>query len=281
MYRLPEKSWMRPIAWKQLNPRCHHPECRTGATWTGLLHRNAGFWLNEAQWFCSTRCLEESLEDHLRGSFLEDRTPAPIRTAMPMGLMMLARGVISDPQLRDAIAMQQNSGEKIGACLQRLGPISNEDIASVVATQWGCPVFPSESVQPACSMLIPLSLVERYRMLPVHLVTQGSRLFVGFCDRIDYTALVSIEHMLARKTEACVILDPKFLQVLEYRKRDTSSEVAVTRPPSAAETARMIRSYAQQTRTNAIRLRAMDGNIWVRFLTQRSHLDLVFEHLPA
>jgi hypothetical protein len=245
------------------------------------LHRTPGFWFNEAQWFCSARCLEESLEDQLLASFLEDRNPAPIRTAMPMGLMMLARGVISDPQLRDAIAMQQSSGEKIGVCLQRLGSISDEAIASVVATQWGCPVFPSESVQPACSMLIPLSLVERYRMLPVHLVTQGNRLFVGFCDRIDYTALVSIEHMLACKTEACVILDPTFLQVLDYRKRDTSGEVAVTRPQSAAETARMIRSYAQQTRTNAIRLRAMDGNIWVRFLNQRSHLDLVFEHLPA
>jgi len=281
MYRLPEKIWIRPIAWKQLNPRCHHPECLTGANWTSLLHRAPGFWFNEEQWFCSARCLEEALEDYLLGSFVEDRRPAPIRTAMPMGLMMLARGAISDPQLRDAIAMQQSSGEKIGACLQRIGSISSQDIASVVATQWGCPVFPSESVQPACAMLIPLSLIERYRMLPVHLVTQGRRLFVGFCEKIDHTALISIEHMLACKTEACVVLEPKFLQVLDYRKHDTSGEVAVLRPGSATETARMIRSYAQQTGAGAIRLRAMDGNIWVRFISQRSHLDLVFEHLPA
>ncbi len=48
-------------------------------------------------------------------------------------------------------------------------------------------------------------------------------------------------------------------------------------PHSAAETARMILSYAQQTAAGAIRLRAVEGNIWVRFLSHRSHLDLVFE----
>jgi hypothetical protein len=39
----------------------------------------------------------------------------------------------------------------------------------------------------------------------------------------------------------------------------------------------MILSYTQQTGAEAIRLHAMEGNIWVRFLSQRSHLDLVCE----
>ena len=138
----------------------------------------------------------------------------------------------------------------------------------MVATQWGCPVFPAESVQPGCSMLVPFSLIERYRMAPVHLVSQGRRLFVGFCDKVNHTALIAIEHMLGCDTEACIIPEPKLLQVLEYRKRDTSGEVAVRRPSSAAETARMILSYAQQTGAEAIRLRAVEGNIWVRFLSR-------------
>ena len=91
------------------------------------------------------------------------------------------------------------------------------------------------------------------------------------------TALIVIEHMLGCDTEACIIPEPKLLQVFDYRKRDTTGEVAVSRPPTAAETARMILSYAQQTAAGAIRLRAVEGNIWVRFLSQRSHLDLVFE----
>jgi hypothetical protein len=277
MYRAPEKKWSGATAWKQLVSRCSHPECTNNTSWTGLLHRNSGFWLNEQEWFCGPRCLEDAIEGQLLDHFSHDRRPAPIRTTLPMGLMMLSRGVISDPQLRDAIEMQRSSGERIGVCLQRLGAISYEDIASVVATQWGCPVFPAASVQPACAMLIPFSLIERYRMLPVHLVSQGRRLFVGFCDTVNHTALIAVEHMLGCKTEACIIPEPKLLQLLDYRKRDTSGEVVVHRPSSAAETARMILSYAQQTACDAIRFRAMEGDIWVRFLASRAHLDLVFE----
>jgi hypothetical protein len=193
-----------------------------------------------------------------------------------MGLMMLARGIISGPQLREAIDLQRISGERIGACLQRLTCISEDDIASVVATQWGCPVFPAESVQPGCSMLVPCSLIERYRMLPVHLVSQGRSLFVGFCDQVNHTALLAIEQVLGCNTEACIIPEAKLLQGIESRKHDTTGEIAVSRPRSAAETARMILSYAQQTAAGALRLREMEGNIWVRFFSTRSHLDLVF-----
>ncbi len=83
--------------------------------------------------------------------------------------------------------------------------------------------------------------------------------------------------MLGCDTEACIIPEPKLLQLFDYRKRDTNGEVAVSRPDSAAETARMILSYAQQTGAEAIRLHAVEGNIWARFLSRRSHLDLVFE----
>jgi hypothetical protein len=194
-----------------------------------------------------------------------------------MGLMLLARGVITDPQLHAAMQMQRNSGTRIGSCLQRLGFVSPDEIASVVATQWGCPVFPAGSVQQACSMLIPFSLIQRYRMLPVHLVSQGRRLFVGFTDRVNHSALFVLEHMLDCTTEACIIPESKLSQVVEYRKRDTTGEAAITRPKSAAETARIILSYTQQTGASALHMRAVEGNIWVRMFATRSHLDLVFE----
>lgn len=281
MYRLPVKEWKRPTSWKQLLPRCSHGACKTGTSWTGVLHRASGYWFNERHWFCSARCLEASLDDQLHEYFFAAQRPEPIRTTMPMGLMMLSRGVITELQLHAAIELQHTSGERIGICLQHLGFVSFADIASVVATQWGCPVFPSESVQPGCSMLLPLGLIERYRMLPVHLVGQGGRLFVGFSGKVNHTALISVEQMLGCKTEACIIPEPKLLEVIEYRKRDTTSENVVSRPHTAAETARIICSYAQQTGAGALRLCTMDGNVWVRFLARNFHLDLVFEVAPV
>lgn len=281
MHMLPDKRLRRAIEWKQLLPRCARADCTTRSGWASMLHHTSGVRLNEQEWFCGPGCLESSLEDRLRGSFTHDDRPAPIRTTMPMGLMMLARGVVSDPQLRAALELQRNTGSQIGACLMQLGCISPEDIASVVATQWGCPVFPAQSVQPACSMLLPFSLAERYRMVPVHLVALGRRLFVGFCDKVNHSALIAIEQMLGCETEACVIPEPKFNQVLDYRKLDTSGELAITRPASAAETAGIICNYVQQTGAEAVRVYSVEGNIWTRLLFRRSHLDLVFERPPA
>ena len=163
--------------------------------------------------------------------FFQDRRPAPVRTTMPMGLMMLARGVISDPQLRDAIDLQHSSGERIGACLQHLGFISDEDIASVVATQWGCPVFPAESVQPGCSMLVPLSLIERYRMLPVHLVSQGKPPLRRLLRQGQpHRAALPSSTCSAATPRPASFAEPKLLQGSSYRKHDTAGEVAVAVP---------------------------------------------------
>lgn len=278
---LPEKKFKRATSWKQLLPRCSREECTTRSGWTGMLHYVSGIRLNEDEWYCSPGCMEEAIEPHLRGSFSYDNCPVPIRTTTPMGLMMLARGLISDLQLRAALELQRDTGERIGACLMRLGHVSTADIASVIATQSGCPVFPADSVQPACSMLLPLSLMERYRMVPVHLVAVGRRLFVGFCEKVNHSALIAVEQMLRCETEACVIPDPKFEQVLEFRKADANGEVTVRRPDSAAEAARIIRNYVQQTGAETVRMHTVEGNVWTRLLFRNAHLDLVFEHPPT
>jgi hypothetical protein len=276
VHRLFNKKSKSPTAWTQLVPRCSRHGCVAGAGWSSVLHRASGFWFNEQHWFCGPGCLQESLVEHLIRFLARDHRTTPVRTTMPMGLMMLARGIVSDAQLRDGLRLHRTSGERIGACLQRLGFVTEGEIASVVATQWGCPVFPAASVQPGCSLLVPCSLIERHRMLPVHLASQGRRLFVGFGDKVNHSVLVAVEHMLGCGTEACIVPESTLLQGIDARKQDTSGEVVVRLSLSAAETAGMILSYAQQTTSEGLRLQEVDDDLWVRFQSRRSHLDLVF-----
>jgi hypothetical protein len=242
-----------------------------------VFHRLTGFRLNGADWYCSEQCLESALEELLLTHSVEGHRQAPNRTAMPLGLMMLARGAVTDSQLREALQMQRNSGSRIGACLQQLGLISAEEIAAAVAMQWGCPLFPAESVQPGCSMLVPCSLSEQYRMTPVHLVGQGRKLFVAFGEGVNHSLLVAMEQMLGCSTMACILSDTRLAEVLEYRKQESTGEVAVRRPESVGEVVRMVLNYARQMASGEIRVSGMEGNIWVRFVSPRSHFDLVFE----
>ena len=274
MNLIPAIHWKRE--WRQLLPRCSNAECAAARRWPGVLHRVSGFRLN-GSWYCGAHCLEAALEKLLLTHVIDGQRPAPNRTAMPLGLMMLARGAINDLQLRDAIQLQRSTGARIGQCLQQLGLISAEEIASAVATQWGCPLFPAESVQAGCSMLVPFSLVERYCMSPVHLVSQGRRLVVAFSERVNHSLLIAIEQTLGCTTEACIVPETMLAEVIDYRKQESAGEVAVRRPERIAEVVRMILNYAHQTQADEIRLNGAESNVWVRFLSPRAHFDLVFE----
>lgn len=269
----------RPLNWRALLPRCANPECGNADLLSSLLRRAGGFRVNETSWYCGERCLEEGLSLQIEAAFRP--TPAPVRTTMPMGLMLLSRGIIDSEQLREALEMHHASGERIGACLSRLGCVSEADIASVVATQWGCAIFPAANIHPLCPRAIPASLAERYRMLPVHYTPPGHKMFIGFSDRVNHSALAAVEGILGCKTEPCIVPERDFGSALEQRKRDTSGEVAVNRPASAPEVAGMIRSYALQTGSYSLRVHAIEGNVWARLRLRRAHLDLVFLHPPA
>lgn len=263
--------------WKQLAMRCANPDCPGGSRLAGMLNRVTGLWLNGERWYCSPACLQEALEEMLMDYYFAQTRPVSVRTTMPMGLMMLSREIVDEEQLKEALALQRQNGERIGVCLQQVAGVSYDDIASVVAAQWAVPLFPSESVQPACVSLVPLSLIERYEMAPVHLVSQGRRLFVGFACRVNHTLLAALEDMLHCQTEACILPEPALVKLIARRKRDARGETAVHRPKTPAECARMILSYAAQTGAHTLRVREFEGNIWVRYQSSRTHLDLVFE----
>ena len=266
-------------AWRRVLPRCANAECGSTDLFSSLFRRAEGFRVNETAWYCSEHCLEEALAAQLESAFRP--TPAPVRTTMPMGLMLLSRGVIDGEQLREAIEMHHASGERIGACLSRMGCVSEADIASVVATQWGCAIFPGINIQPHCTQAIPSSLADRYRMLPVHFTARGRKMFIGFSDRVNHSALAAVEGILGCKTEPCIVPERDFGFALEQRKRNLHGEVTVNRPGSAGDVARMIRSYALQTGAASLRVQATEGNVWVRLRMRSAFLDLVFLHPPA
>ena len=91
------------------------------------------------------------------------------------------------------------------------------------------------------------------------------------CSSASATRLITLPSLpsntcLAARPRLASLPSRNFFQLLDSRKRDTTGEVAV--PPSSehyGDSSSMILSYAQQTAAKAIRLRSVEGNIWVRF----------------
>ncbi len=98
------------IAQTQHRRLCGNEECASG--WT-MPWRNRRRPIFEGQWGCSGRCvlamMQLAVEREL-GDGSERTVVAPHRHRVPLGLLMLAQGWITHPQLRRALDAQRESG---------------------------------------------------------------------------------------------------------------------------------------------------------------------------
>lgn len=269
--------------WRAVFPRCADRECSAARRMGQRLGwRHVGIRLS-GSWYCSPQCLEKAV----RQNFSRGRVTAlPKRSArhrIPLGLLMLSRGQLTNPQLRAALEAQRASGHgRIGQWLEHMGFATEQQVTAGLGLQWACPVLPASAPHdPACLGLLPFSLLESFRMLPVRFVAATRILYVAFCDGIDYTALNAIEQMLDCRTEACLLSHSALERGLEqmaeqFRTRDLSFESR----RDVGEMARITCSYALKLGAEEVRIVHCGDYLWTRLQSGDTATNLLFRR-PA
>jgi len=190
---------------------CSNAACTSGWTRPWRNRRRPIF---EGQWGCSGRCVLAMVRAAVRrelGDGGASALAAPHRHRVPLGLLMLAQGWITHPQLQKALAAQRESGTgRIGDWLMRECGLEPEQIVRGLSMQWGCPVLTVEGFSPeAMALVMPKIFVERFGLLPLRVA--GSRiLYLGFSDRLDASAAFATEQMTELKVESGVLEDTQF-----------------------------------------------------------------------
>ena len=188
---------------------CGNAECMSG--WT-MPWRNRRRPIFEAQWGCSGRCVLAMVRTAVRRELGDGAlSPTPHRHRVPLGLLMLAQGWITHPQLQRALAAQRENGwGRIGEWLMSECGLEPEQIVRGLSMQWGCPVLTTEGFSPeAMALVIPKVLVEKFGVLPLRVA--GSRiLYLGFADRLDASAAFATEQMMELKVESGVVEGASF-----------------------------------------------------------------------
>jgi Type II secretion system (T2SS), protein E, N-terminal domain len=188
---------------------CGNAECMSG--WT-MPWRNRRRPIFEAQWGCSGRCVLAMVRTAVRRELGDGAlSPTLHRHRVPLGLLMLAQGWITHPQLQRALAAQRENGwGRIGEWLMSECGLEPEQIVRGLSMQWGCPVLTTEGFSPeAMALVIPKVLVEKFGLLPLRVA--GSRiLYLGFADRLDASAAFATEQMMELKVESGVVEGASF-----------------------------------------------------------------------
>lgn len=260
---------------------CANPKCPFRKSLRRWLRRGGSESVTlQGRWYCSLDCFEQTITDVLASMLKLPDEPLPRAHRVPLGLLLLGRGVITDAQLKSALQAQRESGNgRLGRWLVRLGITSEEDVSAALAAQWGCALFPLERdhrYREYCG-LVPRALSESSRMIPVHYIAASQSLFLAFSQDLDRTALYSVERLVGARTEVCVVTEAAMEQALEeLRGLSRPSEVVFDKIWEAREMAQAVRSYALKLGAEELLLARPRNFLWVRMRSAGRSWDLLF-----
>src|SRR5438067_9483299 len=88
----------------------------------------------------------------------------------PIGELLRERGLISDEDLNNALALQRERSEKLGRILVDLGYVAERDVVSTLSEQLKVPVFtgeyPAVPIEPTA---LPYRFLRTFRAVPAHI----------------------------------------------------------------------------------------------------------------
>ncbi len=245
---------------------CGNPYCRSG--WLHLWRSRTGP-LFEGAWNCSEECTAERLRTAVRRELAgRGNGPERHRHRVPIGLLMLEQGWISEKQLRSAVENQRAHGAgRIGQWLMAKEGVTEELVTRALGLQWSCPVLPLQAHDPeALAPLLPRFFVDAFGALPLR-VAAGKVIYLGFEDRLDPILALALERMAGLRVEGGIVTGSQFAsahaRMLEARFPSAELIEAASEPVLVRALARRV----EQLRPVESRIVRVHDCLWLRLWT--------------
>ncbi|MGH9445825.1 MAG: hypothetical protein ACRD3O_08880 [Terriglobia bacterium] len=247
---------------------CQNSQCsRGGGFWKRAFRQPAGLSLNGG-WYCSPECFEEGAASAFARLSLKAERGKSVRYRLPLGLLMLSKGLISSQHLQEALKAQRESQKgRLGEWLRQEGIVTEEQLTTALGIQWGIPVF--HMAQAAgfaeCAAMAPLPIMESSQMALVHYLPNSRSLYVAFSDGIDFSALRALEQMLNCSTQPCVISESEMAEAYDdMRRLPRPSEAVLDCTRNPEKLAMTIREWAESNKAENVRAAVCPEHLWVR-----------------
>jgi len=120
------------------------------------------------------------------------------QTQLPIGQLLMSKGVISEDQLRIAVQEQNKNHQPIGSLLVRLGFLSEATIRDVLSENLGKESVDLTTViiDSAAIALIPKEVARRYQLLPLSVDAANKHLTLAIADPDNILALDQVRALL-------------------------------------------------------------------------------------
>lgn len=144
------------------------------------------------------------------------------RLKMRLGDLLVHEGIITEPQLQQALARQQETGRKLGFTLTELTFLTEVQLLQFLAQQLNVPFLDiaQKPIDPKAVQLLPEVQARRFRALVLE--DRGSTALLGMSDPADLAALDQISQLLApRQIELAVVRESQLINAFDTLYRRT------------------------------------------------------------
>lgn len=247
------------------NPDCGNPSCKSRwkLPWKSKRHP-----IFEERWACSGDCLLGMVKAAVAreaGDGSRNGIDIQHQHRVPLGLVMLAQGWITHPQLQKALdAQRSGSVGRIGDLLVSECGLEAEWVTRGLSVQWGCPVLTTDGFSPrSMALALPRVFIEKFGILPLKIA--GSKiLYVGFEDHLDASSAFAVEQMSGLRAESGVIVGERFREARERLLGCEFAPAVEYRVPDRDTLATALTAIIERKATVASRLVRLRQYFWLR-----------------
>jgi hypothetical protein len=256
---------------------CRNPECQR-SQWEKWRRRSAGVFLN-SDWYCGEDCLKQGMEPLLVRGPRPGEAKQPSAHRLPLGLLMLSRGIIDEMELASVLTMKaKRPGMRIGECMRHLGLVKDEELTRALGVQSCLPVL--LGYEPELESVVPVRLQEAAEAFCFHSRYNRAVVFAGFAREVEPSLIRAMEEVLGTTVEACILPERVALERLAaLQELRETAEVVFEARMGVVDIMRSICSYAYQVTAHRIRIACTQQYAWARLQGKQCH-DLLFR-LPG
>jgi type IV pilus assembly protein PilB len=132
-----------------------------------------------------------------------------------LGAMLVSSGLVTDDQLKKALAAQKTEGGRLGSILVKLGFVQEDKLMAFLSKQYGVPYVDlgKFEINPAVIKHIPADVAQKYRIMPIN--RAGATITIAMVDPSNIFAIDDIKFMTGYNVEAVVATEGAIVDAIK------------------------------------------------------------------
>ncbi|RDE18862.1 type II/IV secretion system protein [Motiliproteus coralliicola] len=156
-----------------------------------------------------------------------------------IGDLLVQNGVITEPQLMEALGKQKQTGQKLGRTLIALGMVTENRFIEFLSQQLNIPSVELSRYEFDQKEVLRLSEAHARRFRAIVLKENPDHFLIGMADPMDLFAFDELQRLLGKPLKQAVVSEGQLLSTLDllYRRTEEISSLAVELDEEIAEDA--------------------------------------------